>query len=140
MHAKMTVVVCINYKNHRLIYRWTVIVGVSCFIIHYKLIVVGPAIYTVNNTRNETIHQIVAIVSYGFGCATPHIPGYYAPVYPQLEWIREVLKQTNECKNTDKKAKDGLATCSTITIKNQIFFTNLVVLYLIHLVSSKIVF
>ena len=109
----------------------------NCKILYNSLkIVVGPAMYTVN----KTIHQIVGIVSYGFGCATPEKPGYYAPVYPQLAWIREVLKQTNECKNSDKKAKNGLATCSTTTINNKYFFTNLVLLYLMKLVSSKIVF
>ena len=87
-------------------------------------------------TGNNTIHRIVGIVSYGFGCATKYMPGYYAPVYPQLEWIREVVHQTNECKNTDEKSKNGLATCSTTTINIKFFFTNLILSYLIYLVIN----
>ena len=83
-----------------------------------------------------TIHRIVGIVSYGFGCASKGSPGYYAPVYPQLEWIRAVVNQTNECKNADKKAKFGLATCSSTTIHVKFVFKNLILLYLIYLISN----
>ena len=85
-------------------------------------------------------NYIVGIISWGFECGRPNKPGYYAPVYPQMEWIRKIINKTNKCKNTDKNTKNGLATCSTTTINIKFILPYLITLFLIYFVSNKLVF
>ena len=90
--------------------------------------IIGPIIYTDNKTGRD-IHSVIGVVSFGFGCANrPYGSGYhgfYAPVYPQLNWIKNVIAKTNTCPNVEKKNvfkavfKDVLSRCSSSCLKTK---------------------
>ena len=64
---------------------------------------------------NDTnIHRLMGLVSFGFNCALPDSPGYYAPVYTQLEWIRHIIQNTITCPNIDQNV---LGKCSSSKMK-----------------------
>ena len=90
-----------------------------------------------DNRTGTPKHRVIGIVSWGYECALPHIPGYYAPVYPQRTWIEKVMKETNSCPNEDKRRKDSLAACAA-----QKLVVNLSACYLMFLclVSKKCYF
>ena len=62
--------------------------------------------------NGTVIHRIIGLVSFGFQCAMPLTPGFYAPIFPQLEWVKKVIKNTNQCPNLDSKCESGMARCS----------------------------
>ena len=72
----------------------------------------GPLLYK-GNPKGNGVHRIIAIVSWGFGCAKWGRPGYYAPVYPHRKWIRGVMKEMPQCPNLDGQ------TCSSPITANQ---------------------
>ena len=75
-------------------------------------LILGPVIYTERN-----ISTVVGIVSYGYGCATPDVPGYYANVNKQLNWLKQVLsKDTTTCQINNSVDDDEI---SPILIINQ---------------------
>ena len=99
------------------------------FIIEYDfflmiLYIIGPIIYT-NNKTGRDIHRVIGVVSFGFECALPKYHGFYAPVYPQLNWIKNVIAKTNTCPNVEKKNvfkavfKDVLSRCSSSCLKTK---------------------
>ena len=99
--------------------------------------VTGPAVYVGNETDSK-VHRIIGIVSFGFRCASRGIPGYYASVYPQLEWIQSIVNQTNTCTNVDKTAKNGLQTCSAPSVNIAFLRSNLIVSYLTLIMVNEI--
>ena len=80
------------------------------------LLSIGPMLFIDTDTDNETIiHRVTGVVSFGFECAKEFIPGYYAPVFPQNEWIKSIMKKTNTCPNVhDNK----LERCSSSRIRS----------------------
>ena len=110
-----------------------------CFLSLIDVYSLGPVIYEDNENENETsVNRVIGIVSFGFGCGKPNVPGYYAPVHPQIDWIKGVMKNTNKCSNFDKN-KEKLCPCSSNTFHIKltsilyiIFKSNI----LIHLVIS----
>ena len=80
--------------------------------------------------ENGTIvYRIIGLVSFGFECAMPLTPGFYAPVYQQLEWVKVVIKHTNQCPNQDSKCKSGLARCSATKGKKRLIQLELFLLF-----------
>ena len=90
----------------------------------------GPVVYTYFE-NGTLVHRVIGLVSFGFECATPFKPGYYASVYPQLEWVKHVIKETNKCANLDSSYKNGLARCSAMNRKKASFNLQICLLFFI---------
>ena len=73
----------------------------------FFVFILGPITYKDNETH---ITYLIGVVSFGFKCAQPETPGYYASVYPQLTWIHNVIDETNTCPYQDKK-EDNSKNC-----------------------------
>ena len=54
----------------------------------------GPLLYKDKET-NTTV--VAGIVSWGFDCATPGKPGFYARVNQVLPWITETIQKKSKC-------------------------------------------
>ena len=110
MRVKMTVVVRSKYKNlFKLLHQ-----AASSHILQIiNVQFTGPMIYK-ENGNDTNIHRLMALVSFGFDCAHRGSPGYYAPVYTQLEWIRHIMQNTITCPNIDQ---NGLGKCSSSRMK-----------------------
>ena len=97
-----------------------------------NFISIGPLIYKDNSTGTD-VFRIIAVVSWGFGCAEEGKPGYYAPVFPQLDWITSIMKETAKCPKEENK--DRLATCSS-SIPSIPYFLHYVVIFVLFLHQS----
>lgn len=54
----------------------------------------GPL--TVKNDDGQ--YELIGVVSFGFGCARPNVPGVYASVPSALDWIKENTEgQRSQC-------------------------------------------
>ena len=67
------------------------------------------------------MHRLIGLVSFGgSGCAIPLRPGFYASVYPQLDWVKRVIEETNTCPHQDPKCKNCLVKCKA-TIGREVY-------------------
>ena len=58
------------------------------------------------------MYRLIGLVSFGGrGCAIPLRPGFYASVYPQLDWVKRVIEETITCPHQDPKCENCLAKC-----------------------------
>ena len=87
------------------------------------------------NGNGTNIHRVIAIVSFGFDCAHVGSPGYYAPVYSQLEWIRHIIQNTITCSNIDLNA---LGKCSSSRMKTSFVLSIVFLLVVLNSCSGSI--
>ena len=92
--------------------------------------ILGPVIYKDVDTD---IHYVVGVVSFGFGCATPATPGFYAHVHPQGTWIKKVLKdgKTDKCPNDIQREQNNAACTTNFLYNHPTFFAMKMLLLLI---------
>ena len=55
-------------------------------------------LYKQNDTRRWVV---LGVVSFGYECATPEKPGYYARVSRVVPWIRKILRESPACKHEE---------------------------------------
>ena len=75
----------------------------------------GPLLYY-DKGMNATV--VIGVVSFGFGCASPNTPGYYARVNQVLPWITDVINNSDKCpppKTSTTSFKDKSSTQSSIS-------------------------
>ena len=48
----------------------------------------GPLVRKTENMGGK--FELIGIVSWGFGCAEPHLPGVYTDVFYYLNWIKQI--------------------------------------------------
>ena len=92
----------------------------------------GPMIYK-ENGNDTNIHRLMALVSFGFDCAHRGSPGYYAPVYTQLEWVRHIMQNTIRCPNIDQ---NSLGKCSSSRMKTNLVTNVLSIVFLVSVLNS----
>ena len=114
----------LDLKNYKLFESYKIIL-----ILILDLISIGPLIYKDNSTGTK-VFRIIAVVSWGFGCAQEGHPGYYAPVFPQLDWIKSIMKETEKCPRDENK--QNLATCSS-SIASISYFLHYIVMLILFL-------
>ena len=58
----------------------------------------GPLLYQQNDTKRWVV---LGVVSFGYECATPEKPGYYARVSRVVPWIRSILGESPPCQHEE---------------------------------------
>ena len=104
------------------------------FKFHHSLHILGPLLYKDVSTGNA-IYRLIGVTSWGFGCGRKDYPGYYAAVYPQLDWIYETMKKTTKCPN--QVNKNELARCSSSVTKDNCTLRSIAILLWLWQLSKQ---
>ena len=127
----MTVVVRSKYKNlYKPLHQNEITINPYSLKINVQF--TGPMIYK-ENGNDTNIHRLMALVSFGFDCAHRGSPGYYAPVYTQLKWVRHIMQNTITCPNINQNA---LGKCSSSRMKTNVVTNVLSIVFLVSVLNS----
>ena len=104
------------------------------FKFHHVLHILGPLLYKDASTGNA-IYRLIGVTSWGFGCGRKDYPGYYAAVYPQLDWIYEIMEKTTKCPN--QVNRNELARCSSSVTKDNCTLRSIAILLWLWQLSKQ---
>ena len=68
-------------------------------------------LYKQNDTRRWVV---LGVVSFGYECAMPEKPGYYAKVSRVVPWIRKILRESPACQH-EETTQNNFETTSGLT-------------------------